>query len=113
MRQIYRVRVRCLSFALGSLSLLSWNYFFFRKESVEKITFSLLHWLKYVRMKSFLSMGVYDYKFLAPATWETLDEASTFTASVSSSGSTSYNSRCIVSSHCMVTFVVYGEKRRC
>ena len=66
-----------MSYGLGSLSLLKpfILFFFFRKETVGEITFSMLYWFKYLRVKSFLFMDMYDNKLLPPATWEPLDEA--------------------------------------
>lgn len=59
----------------------------------------MLYWFKYLRMKSFLSVGVYDNQLLAPATWEPLDEATTFQGLSFSSGSIYCDSWCTVSSH--------------
>lgn len=64
--KIYRLWIRI------SVSIFFLNHFFFGKESVGKITFSMLYWLKYLRMKSFLFVDMYDNKLLAPATWEPL-----------------------------------------
>ena len=59
----------------------------------------MLYWLKYLRMKSFLPVDMYDNKLLAPATWEPLDEVSDCKASVPSSGHTYSDSWYTLSSH--------------
>lgn len=58
-----------------SVSIILKPFFFLRKETVGEITFSMLYWFKYLRMKSFLFVDMYDNKLLPPATWEPLDEA--------------------------------------
>lgn len=50
---------------------------YLEKRLLEKFYFLMLYWLKRLRMKSVLSVSVYDHKLLAPATWKTLDEART------------------------------------
>lgn len=69
--------VKCTGFGLDPCHYYS-HLLFLEKSLLEKMQFSMLYWLKYLRTKRFLSVGVYDNKLLAPATWETLDELSAF-----------------------------------